>query len=854
MPQRVNKPELMSPAGYWPQLQTAIEAGADAVYFGLNHFSARAKVGFTLEELPEAIETLHARGVKGFVAFNTLVFDHEVKQAELAITSIAAVGVDAVIVQDVGVARLIKQIAPDLVIHGSTQMSVTSAQGAELAKSLGCHRVVLGRELSLADIRKIAEATDVELEVFVHGALCVSYSGQCFSSEAWGGRSANRGKCAQACRLSYDLIVDGHPRDLGEYRYLLSPGDLCAIDQIPELVDIGISCVKIEGRYKDSQYVALTTRAYREAIDLAAAGLVNEIEDGERREIEQIYSRGLGPHFMAGTNHQTVVVGRAPRHRGVKVGKVTEVSRRGVEVEVYHPIKRGDGIVFDAADWRSPDEPEEGGHVYEVRERHDSLAELEFGHADIDFSRVRVGDLVWRTSDPQLTKSLKPLTNTEVPVFTRAISFQVTARNGTPIEIVAKLENGQTATYVGELPLEPAQKRSLDLDILTEKLGRLGGTPFHLTDIKLQTDDRVFVPTSQLNQARRQLVDQLFDEGGNIKPIATSATVETELSKLSAKNEQFSTAISAKKIAPSIHLLVRTPQQLDAAIESMADLAQIADGLAGSITLDYLELYGLRPSVEEIRNAGFRPRVASPRILKPSEQNVIRFLLSLQCDILVRSGGLLFDLVHTLQESERPALIGDFSLNAANAFSAWTYLDMGVSRITPAYDLNALQISELVHRVPCPVIEVIAYSHLPVFHMEHCVFCRFLSDGTDNTNCGHPCETHRVAVRDGQGRTHPVMADVGCRNTVFGAEAQTDPTAIQTWREAGISNFRIEFVHQTPEQVKGISISFGEFLSSESSTESVRQLSESLEQFSPQSTTQGSLYVPPDFKNLVPLK
>jgi putative protease len=152
------------------------------------------------------------------------------------------------------------------------------------------------------------------------------------------------------------------------------------------------------------------------------------------------------------------------------------------------------------------------------------------------------------------------------------------------------------------------------------------------------------------------------------------------------------------------------------------------------------------------------------------------------------------------------------------------------------------------------VIEVIAYSHLPVFHMEHCVFCRFLSDGTDNTNCGHPCETHRVAVRDGQGRTHPVMADVGCRNTVFGAEAQTDPTAIQTWREAGISNFRIEFVHQTPEQVKGISISFGEFLSSESSTESVRQLSESLEQFSPQSTTQGSLYVPPDFKNLVPLK
>ena len=251
------KPELMSPAGYWPELQTAIESGADAVYFGLNHFTARAKVGFSLEELPEVFQTLHQRGVKGFVTFNTLVFDHEFEQAEKAIKAIAAAGADAVIVQDIGVVQLIKAVAPELEIHGSTQMSITSAQGANFAASLGCSRVVLGRELSLSDMRKIAAETDVELEVFVHGALCVSYSGQCFSSEAWGGRSANRGKCAQACRLSYDLIVDGQPRDLGPYRYLHSPGDLCAIEQIPDLMDIGISCVKIEGRYKDSAYVCL---------------------------------------------------------------------------------------------------------------------------------------------------------------------------------------------------------------------------------------------------------------------------------------------------------------------------------------------------------------------------------------------------------------------------------------------------------------------------------------------------------------------------------------------------------------------------------------------------------------------
>ncbi|MDA0700292.1 MAG: U32 family peptidase, partial [bacterium] len=270
-PRRTRPPELMSPAGHWPQLRAAVEAGADAVYFGLRHFSARSKVGFSLEELPEAMDALHQRGVQGFVTFNTLVFDHELTEAERALSAIAEAGVDAVIVQDVGVARLARMVAPGVAVHGSTQMSVTSAQGVAFAAAHGCSRVVLGRELSLADLRRVADATDVELEVFVHGALCVSYSGQCFSSEAWGGRSANRGQCAQACRLAYDLVVDGVPRTQLDERYLLSPGDLMALAQVPELIEIGIDCFKIEGRYKDADYVALTTDAYRRAIDDAWA-------------------------------------------------------------------------------------------------------------------------------------------------------------------------------------------------------------------------------------------------------------------------------------------------------------------------------------------------------------------------------------------------------------------------------------------------------------------------------------------------------------------------------------------------------------------------------------------------------
>ena len=223
-------------------------------------------------------------------------------------------------------------------------------------------------------------------------------------------------------------------------------------------------------------------------------------------------------------------------------------------------------------------------------------------------------------------------------------------------------------------------------------------------------------------------------------------------------------------------------------------------------------------------------------------------MLSLDCQILVRSGGLLKGLVDSVQEL--PALFGDFSLNAANALSVETYLQMGLSRITPTYDLNSKQIEELTDRIPALSLEVIAYSHLPVFHTEHCVFCRFLSDGTDSTNCGHPCEQHRVAVRDSNGREHPVMADIGCRNTVFGAEAQTDPNSLAHWQSAGIQHYRIEFVHQSPQQVCGITGAFRDYFDT---AINASQLGSTLNQHSPQRTTQGSLFVPKDYKELIQL-
>lgn len=393
------KPEVMSPVGGHEQLRAAVEAGADAVFFGVETFHARAKVGFSNEELPDIMRMLRERGVKGFVTFNTLIFDRELRAAERQLLYLSESGVDAIIVQDIGAARLAREVVPDLALHASTQMSVTSAQGAELARRFGATRVVLGRELSLKDIARIRAATTLELETFVHGALCVSYSGQCFSSEAWGGRSANLGQCAQACCLPYDRFVDGERRELGDARYLLSPGDLYALRQIPELVRVGVDCFKIEGRYRSPEFVALTTAAYRKAVDEAWAELPLSVTPQEEEDLEQIYSRGLGPHFISGTDHQAVVRGRAPRHRGLRVGTVEGVTARGVLTRLSHDLEAGDGLVFDSANWRAPQGREEGGFLYGGWQngrpldelRAGEVIELRFGRGAIDLGQVRAG-------------------------------------------------------------------------------------------------------------------------------------------------------------------------------------------------------------------------------------------------------------------------------------------------------------------------------------------------------------------------------------------------------------------------------------------------------------------------------
>src|SRR6059058_863061 len=400
MAKRLARPELLAPAGDEESLRAAVAAGADAVYFGLRGgFNARARAdNFAVADLPRIFDFLRARGVKGFVTFNTLVFDRELPVAEAALADIARAGADAILIQDLGIARLAHEVCPELPLHASTQMTISSAEAAAIAQTLGVTRVVLPRELSIAEIRAMSARTDLELECFVHGALCVSWSGQCLTSEALQHRSANRGQCAQSCRLPYDLVVDGRietAREDEQLNYLLSPRDLAAYDLLPELLAAGVSCFKIEGRMKGPEYVANVVDKYRRALD----GAVLSKRDEE--ELRYSFSRSFSHGFLKGSDHQELVHGLYPGHRGVLVGRVEEVHARArhviVRAEKDAPeLKAGDRMLFDQGK-PEDDEPRGGLHACDMVGA--GLLKLVFGGPDqstLDLRLVRAGDVVWK--------------------------------------------------------------------------------------------------------------------------------------------------------------------------------------------------------------------------------------------------------------------------------------------------------------------------------------------------------------------------------------------------------------------------------------------------------------------------
>ncbi len=804
----IYKPELLAPAGDWECARAAVENGADAIFFGLDRFNARMRgKNFTEADLPDLMAYLHERGVRGYVTFNTLVFSDELEDAESFLRSIISAGVDAAIVQDVGICQLIRKLSPDFPIHASTQMSVTSEAGVHFAEELGASVVVLARECSLNEINAIKEQTlkkglDMPLEIFVHGALCVAYSGQCLTSEALGGRSANRGECAQACRMPYDLFSDGEAIDLGNQRYLLSPQDLAGLDAMDGIIDAGVASLKIEGRLKAPEYVAATTSVYRKALDAAwnkrypkqATPLAPFSEQDGRYALEMTFSRGLTTGWLKGIDNQKLVHARFGKKRGLRLGVVERIERDGIWLALDHEVKAGDGVVLDRG---RPDEREEGGRITSVdTEKNRSF--IRFFRDSIHWQRVKAGDTVYKTSDPALDKALRQSFEVEQPNYKRPITATVRGQVGQPLVISLQDEEGRVVEVESTQVIEAAQNRPTDEATLRKQLRRLGSTAFHLAALDNQLADGCMIPASTLNQLRRDAVDQLVALRAKplrwqLAPPGPLAEPQLEGCAPSQPNPTQGGNERALPSSPYLIPYVRNWEQFDV-----------------SLTLPYAEIYIELEDPRKYAEAVLRAReaeqqdgrkreiwVAPPRMFKTGEDFITKQLLKCGAD------GFLARNHEHLTALSQHRMRGDFSLNVANHLTANYLIDhWKLERLTASYDLNTTQLDALLSKSQTGWFEITLHQHMPMFHMEHCVFCAFLSEGKDFRDCGRPCDTQQVQLKDRVGALHPLKADAGCRNTLFNSKAQTGADFALDMAKNGAAAFRIEFLNESGDEVR----------------------------------------------------
>jgi putative protease len=807
------RPELLAPAGDWECVRAAVANGADAVFFGLPRFNARLRAdNFTEADLPGVVGFLHTHGKKAYVTLNTLVFTRELPDLEDYLLRLQEAGVDAIIVQDLGVARLARAVAPDVEVHASTQMTITSPEGAKFAAALGVTRIVLARELSLREMAKFRDPAIPPLEVFVHGALCVAYSGQCLTSESLGQRSANRGECAQACRLPYQMVVDGAVRDLGDKKYLLSPQDLAAVEHIPELIRLHVASFKIEGRLKSPEYVAAICQVYRKAIDAALVDPASTppLDEGDRYKLEMAFSRGLYHGWMQGVQHQELVHARFGKKRGAFVGFVEQAGPDCLKLKTLDcPLQPGDGLVIDTG---GDTEHEQGGRLYEIRG-----SRLYFEHGKIRFGEVPAGARVWKTDDPQLNKALRQTFARELPPPARRVDAEVSGACGGPLVL-----RGGGAEVRSAVPLQAALKRPLTTETLREQLGRLGGTGWELGALANHLEPGLILPVSELNRLRREWVERLpLPVSGSDPRRGGQRALASTLAGISSKDQPSLQSLGLRGPASSppagsvnqgpafapmlgtspcgfaptsrpgkpgtqdahLHVLCRTAEQLETAVRLGVP----------TVYLDFEDIRRFRDAVEAARGwGGSKIYLATPRIQKAGEEGFFRLIENARPDgVLARNlGGLEW-----FRERGIP-FVGDFSLNVANPLTAALLMEHGPQRLTVAYDLNAEQVADLLAAAPARWFELTIHQHMPMFHMEHCVFAAFLSKGKDYTDCGRPCEKHRVTLRDRVGMEHPLKADVGCRNTLYHGMAQSGALYLESFLAAGVRDFRIELLDE----------------------------------------------------------
>ncbi len=659
-------------------------------------------------------------------------------------------------------------------------MTVTNSEAIALLDDLNIKRFVLARENSLSEIRLIKEHTNKELEVFVHGALCVAYSGQCFTSESIGGRSANRGQCAQSCRFSYDLIVDGKLANANvDEKFLLSPKDLCGINDVKSLMDMNISAFKVEGRLKSPEYVAVTTQEYRKTIDTNSTPNANNMA--------AIYSRGFYNGWFDGVNHQQLVDGGFSSHRGLFIGTILEVGFDYLMVNSTVELKAGDGLLWSyVAQNRII---ESGGLIFESKKIDNTLYKLKFDNK-LKLSKDFVNAKTYLNKNNELEKNLQK-SYTDKKFFKKiAVTIELQLTVGKPI--VATISDGKYS-FISQttIPLEIANNVGLSDQLISDELSATGGTPFKVTNVLIKRNDtaELFLNHKELKLLRRALTSQLT-------LMRSQNTIDQFKSTLILdSNESISHNKTLPTTSPKLNILLREKTQVDDFVE-FYNLLGDDQLVINSVILDFEFGRDYVPSIEKLKANKIKCGMATLRILKPTELKTLRIIEKINPDfVLVRNLGALN--FFTNSSTYQGILMGDFSLNISNHKTSNYLFKKGLTTQCASYDLNYNQVCDLLKNTDAAKMEVTVHQYMPSFHMEHCVFASNLSSGSSFKDCGFPCEKHKLELKDQFGNYHFIKADQECRNTMYNSVSYSAARFIPELSQLNLGYLRYEALNET---------------------------------------------------------
>lgn len=770
--------ELLAPVGSFEALKAAVQNGANAVYLGGKDFGARASANnFDRDELKEAVKYAHIRGVQVFVTTNTLRKENEIEDFLEYAKFLYDIDVDAIILQDIGMARLIKRELPDFELHASTQMVAHSLEDVKYLESVGFDRVVLAREVTVEEIKYICDNCKADIEVFVHGALCVCYSGQCLMSSMIGNRSGNRGRCAQPCRQRYELI-DVYTGEVVNSNgdYLLSPRDLNAIEEIDKVIDAGVHSLKIEGRMKRPEYVATVIDGYRKTIDEYLATNKLNVSDETINDLYTIFNRKFTKGLLLGDVGKDMMNSQLPNNQGLYVGTVVDYNKKAkrLKIKLANTLKKGDGINLGGG---TIGRIIKNGNIETIGYKGETI-ELDF------VGEARKGQIVFKTSDSELMDRVQATFTQDKEFVKNIIDAKITIKLGQKPILTLKDRHSNEATIEGDKIVEEAMKVALSKEKVETQLRKLGNTPYELDLLEIELDDNVSLPISLLNQMRRDCIELLDKERVSIKNRKYKNKIVKYKPVQYNRNKQQEISVKVKNL-----------EQLESALECGVDRIYYED----TNTIDKGMSLAMKYNKKVIYSA--------PRIIRNKEYNHLAKANNAGVEsVQVGNYG-------SIDYFKDKKLNIDYYLNAFNSETINYYKEIGADTLCISQELNINEIKETIKYTDIN-IESVVYGYTPLMITEYCPMGVIVRDCKKDKRVAK-CKESIYALRNSKGDEFRVSQDIFCRSTIYNSNVTCMLDNLYELHEIGINVLRLDFTLEDKGTVKEVIEAYQEVLSND---------------------------------------